>query len=171
MASDEIKSAITNHAYGVYIIKTKFCISSTQSVVYHQVAGRYTLARDDIQPRGLMISTTLRAVMIYQVCDLDNKKPHPTWMRFFVWWGVQGSNLWPPACKADALPTELTPHNGDSYENRTRVTAVKGRCLDRLTKEPNLVAAVGFEPTTCRVWTGRYNHLSYAATSLSQTEW
>ena len=54
---------------------------------------------------------------------------------------------------------------GDSYENRTRVTAVKGRCLDRLTKEPFsfvvvvvwfLVAAVGFEPTTCRVWTGRY---------------
>ncbi len=25
---------------------------------------------------------------------------------------------------------------GDSYENRTRVTAVKGRCLNRLTKEP-----------------------------------
>ena len=24
----------------------------------------------------------------------------------------------------------------DSYGNRTRVTAVKGRCLDRLTKEP-----------------------------------
>ena len=41
--------------------------------------------------------------------------------------------------------------NGDSYENRTRVTAVKGRCLDRLTKEPYVVAAVGLEPTTCRV--------------------
>ena len=26
----------------------------------------------------------------------------------------------------------------DSYGNRTRVTAVKGRCLDRLTKEPYL---------------------------------
>ena len=25
----------------------------------------------------------------------------------------------------------------DSYGNRTRVTAVKGRCLDRLTKEPD----------------------------------
>ena len=25
----------------------------------------------------------------------------------------------------------------DSYGNRTRVTAVKGRCLNRLTKEPN----------------------------------
>ena len=45
---------------------------------------------------------------------------------------------------------------GDPYENRTRVTAVKGRCLDRLTKGPylvkmDLVAAVGLEPTTCRV--------------------
>lgn len=51
---------------------------------------------------------------------------------------------------------------GDPDENRTRVTAVKGRCLNRLTTGPNknrkkcgiklsLVAAVGFEPTTYRV--------------------
>ena len=25
-------------------------------------------------------------------------------------WGLQGSNLWPSACKADALPAELRPH-------------------------------------------------------------
>ena len=49
------------------------CISSKRSFAYHQVAERYTLMRDDIQPKGLMISTTLRAVMIYQVCDLDKK--------------------------------------------------------------------------------------------------
>ena len=24
-------------------------------------------------------------------------------------WGLQGSNLWPSACKADALPAELRP--------------------------------------------------------------
>ena len=35
-----------------------------------------------------------------------------------------------PSCK------QLEPN--DSYGNRTRVTAVKGRCLDRLTKEPLL---------------------------------
>ena len=29
--------------------------------------------------------------------------------------------------------------HSDSYGNRTRVTAVKGRCLDRLTKEPNVL--------------------------------
>ena len=40
---------------------------------------------------------------------------------------------------------------GDPTETRTRVTAVKGRCLNRLTMGPFLVAAVGFEPTTCRV--------------------
>ena len=52
------------------------------------------------------------------------------------WWRMTGSNRRPSACKADALPTELILHNGDSYGTRTRVTAVKGRCLNRLTKEP-----------------------------------
>ena len=28
------------------------------------------------------------------------------------WWRVPGSNRWPPACKAGALPAELTPHIG-----------------------------------------------------------
>ena len=43
--------------------------------------------RDDIQPKGLMISTTLRAVMIYQVCDLDKKilqKKYPFLQYFLV---------------------------------------------------------------------------------------
>ena len=46
---------------------------------------------------------------------------------------------------------------GDPYGTRTHDTAVKGRCLNRLTKGPIfscmriVVAAVGFEPTTCRV--------------------
>ena len=38
----------------------------------------------------------------------------------------------------------------DSYGNRTRVTAVKGRCLNRLTKEPR-TPQVGLEPTTLRL--------------------
>ena len=40
---------------------------------------------------------------------------------------------------------------GDPDENRTRVTAVKGRCLNRLTTGPNMVAEIGLEPTTLRV--------------------
>ena len=51
------------------------------------------------------------------------------------------------------------PSCGDPDGNRTRVTAVKGRCLSRLTTGPKLrqlcfvavVAEVGFEPTTFRV--------------------
>ncbi len=46
-------------------------------------------------------------------------------IKIILWWGVQDLNLWPPACKADALPTELTPHkNGDPYGTRTR------ECMD-----------------------------------------
>ena len=49
---------------------------------------------------------------------------------------------------------------GDPWENRTPVTAVKGRCLSRLTNGPQnsnaealelLVAGIGLEPTTYRV--------------------
>ena len=39
---------------------------------------------------------------------------------------------------------------GDPWENRTPVTAVKGRCLSRLTNGP-LVAGIGLEPMTYRV--------------------
>ena len=60
---------------------------------------------------------------------------------------------------------------GDPDENRTRVTAVKGRCLSRLTTGPyapryceRLVAEVGLEPTTLRVWTECSSQLSYSAT-------
>src|SRR3954451_15321114 len=65
-----------------------------------------------------------------------------------IWWRMTGSNRRPSACKADALPAELilrinvsffniTKNLGDPYGIRTRVTAVKGRCLNRLTKGPN----------------------------------
>ena len=39
-----------------------------------------------------------------------------------LWWRVPGSNRWPPACKAGALPAELTPQIeviGKSEERRT----------------------------------------------------
>ena len=63
------------------------CISSMRSVVYHQAAGKYTLARDEIQGRNapLMICTALRAVMIYQACGLDKKIPRTRFSVFFCW--------------------------------------------------------------------------------------
>ena len=68
-----------------------------------------------------------------------------------------------PAWKAGILPLNYT-RIGDPYENRTRVTAVKGPCLNLLTNGPSdilmpnayyyisiLVAVTGFEPVTPRV--------------------
>ncbi|MBQ8325300.1 MAG: hypothetical protein IJX82_09160, partial [Clostridia bacterium] len=55
------------------------CISPTRrvvsrSVVYHQAEGEYTLMRDDIQPKGLIIYTALCTVMICQAFGLDEKR-------------------------------------------------------------------------------------------------
>ena len=65
------------------------CISSVRKRaylafgrVYHQCGAlyiiitefQYTLKRDDIQPKGLMISTTLRAVMICHYSVMDKKR-------------------------------------------------------------------------------------------------
>ena len=58
-----------------YIDARRLSIPSLRSL--HQAAGKYTLTRDYILAKGEMISTTLRAVMIYQVCDLDKKIPVP----------------------------------------------------------------------------------------------
>jgi hypothetical protein len=46
-----------------------------------------------------------------------------------IWWAMTGSNRRHPACKAGALPAELIARDGDPYGIRTRVAAVKGRCL------------------------------------------
>ena len=68
-----------------------------------------------------------------------------------AWWTMTGSNCRHPACKAGALPAELIVHIGDPSGNRTRDTAVKGRCLNRLTNGPILAPRVGLEPTTDRL--------------------
>ena len=61
----------------------------------------------------------------------------PTELGRHKWWRLTGSNRWPLACKASALPAELNLRsNGDPYGIRTRVTAVKGRCLNHLTNGP-----------------------------------
>ena len=68
----------------------------------------------------------------------------------------QESNPRPTDYKSVALPAELHRQknkNGDPYGNRTRDTAVKGRCLNRLTNGP-LAPQVGFEPTTYRLTAG-----------------
>ena len=46
------------------------------------------------------------------------------------WWEQQGSNLWPPACKADALPAELcsqTSHTG--FPQATWIIIHRNRCF------------------------------------------
>ena len=59
-------------------------------------------------------------VLLYKRCQFAQNKTKKSNIQllFFVlsnpvdhWWSVSGSNRRPSACKADALPAELTPHN------------------------------------------------------------
>ena len=57
--------------------------------------------------------------------------------QFLFWWRLAGSNRWPPACKAGALPAELNPHIHFSFKRsggpRTRFSAEKPRRLQHAT--------------------------------------
>ena len=48
--------------------------------------------------------------LAWQASVLTNWTTGPTW------WEQQGSNLWPPACKAGALPAELYSHTITSFK-------------------------------------------------------
>ena len=99
-----------------------------------------------------------------------------------VWWSVSGSNRRPPACKAGALPAELTPRS--RFVVRLRRTfasrrplagraprsnpgarprkARHGVCVRRRrTTQENLVGRDGLEPSTSRLSGVCSNHLSY----------
>ena len=49
------------------------------------------------------------------ISGLTGQCVKPTTLRPHLWWAGQGSNLRPPACKADVLPTEL-PAQLDFYQ-------------------------------------------------------
>src|SRR3954462_4415636 len=86
---------------------------------------------------------------------------------------MTGSNRRPSACKADALPAELILLNGDPYGNRTHVTAVKGRCLNRLTNGPNKIfsSKLGKKIALIRVSLATsYSHRGKPPTTISAEE-
>ena len=82
----------------------------------------------------------------YQSCALASWAIGPYQLHFFLWWRLAGSNRWPPACKAGALPAELNPHihlfwfwsGGPKW---TRFSAEKPR---RLQQSTGLLPSAGF---------------------------
>ena len=68
-------------------------------------------------------------------------------------WKLQGSNLWPSACKADALPAEL---NFQEKVNILNLLPLKPYDLRETTQ-------IGLEPTTSAVTGRRSNQLSHWA--------
>ena len=86
-------------------------------------------------------------------------------------WDQQGSNLWPPACKADALPAELWSHkilNSSFPKKRPRRDSNpwpppwQGGALTNWATGPKYLKMDlrGLEPRTDRLWAGCSNQLS-----------
>ena len=102
------------------------------SVVANQLVGtRYPFT----DPVFISICSTLDT--LYKVSE-TRKKPRKYWI--FEALPQEARAGFEPAIRV--LQTRALPLGyraifiNDSYGNRTRVTAVKGRCLNRLTKEP-----------------------------------
>ena len=55
----------------------------------------------------------------YQSCALASWAIGPfLWLPGDLkWWRLAGSNRWPPACKAGALPAELNPHIQSTHQS------------------------------------------------------
>ena len=66
------------------------------------------------------------------------------------WWRLTGSNRWPSACKADALPTELNLQMVTCTGFEPVNACVKGMWVNRFSNRP-LALEEGFEPPTDRL--------------------
>ena len=65
----------------------------------------------------LLIIASIITMFSFQGAFFEFLFQETQWNKLFTcfsqsleWWRVPGSNRWPPACKAGALPAELTPH-------------------------------------------------------------
>ena len=72
-----------------------------------------------------------------------------------LWWSARGSNPWPPACKADALPAELALQLWwPVRDSNPWMYAWKAYVLSHFTNRPYMAATVRIELTTNRLTAG-----------------
>ena len=91
--------------YQMSYIRKKWCLrseSNQRHVDFQSTALPTELQRHTIRWRPRTGSN--RRPLAWQASALTN------WATGPKWWEQQGSNLWPPACKAGALPAELYSH-------------------------------------------------------------
>ena len=76
-------------------------------------------------------------------------------INLYVWWSARGSNPWPPACKADALPAELALQLWwPVRDSNPWMYAWKAYVLSHFTNRPYMAATVRIELTTNRLTAG-----------------
>ena len=88
----------------------------------------------------------------------------PKFMTTLKWlheWRIGGSNPWPPACKAGALPAELIPLRGDRDGTRTRALPLDKRALSPPELHGHLLSGKELNLRPPLYQSGALNQLSY----------
>ena len=98
------------------------CGKATAVATVHWTVAKSRLSSPFWLSRPLRCSVLWGSVSFFRFCrswwaKMDsNHRPHDyqscalaSWAIGPFWWRLAGSNRWPPACKAGALPAELNP--------------------------------------------------------------
>ena len=96
--------AYTSVRVGLFYCFSLSCENSTGFFSYNKTWNRYPLSfnrKTDIFDFRCLFASLLHLIL-YSVFKVL--------LTLSGWWRIRGSNPWPPACKAGALPAELIPH-------------------------------------------------------------
>ena len=88
------RNQIHNFRFEIFNFKTPLCLCFSSSI-QTRFAGLW------MEPE-----------LFFKRLNETSKRFRSSLLQSISWWRVPGSNRWPPACKAGALPAELTPHRG-----------------------------------------------------------
>ena len=91
------------------------------------------------------------------------------YFHFFSWWRLGGSNSWPPACKAGALPAELNPHSAVLSLLKIFYKTFKIKQYLRTKTLRNVTFLVRFMVSLERRWSSRTFRYGYLVTTSPQS--
>ena len=87
------------------------------------------------------------------------------------WWELTGSNRWPSACKADALPTELNLQKWWLVRDSNPWMHAWKACELTVSPTSHMALEVGLEPTTDRLTADCSTNWAIQAYSIKWSGW
>lgn len=111
---------------------------------------------------GLFLVTIYNSISWIVEFDIDIQFSMDNLLNLSIQWSLAGSNRWPPACKAGALPAELWPLKWSGrQDSNLRPPGPKPGALPSCATSREMARHAGVEPTTFWSVVRRSIQLSY----------